>query len=298
MTWDLFSRVFQKAKELRLGFMSFLGGEPMLWEHLYDAIELCTKHHVLTDMTTNGTLLNDTTIQRLANAGLDYLNISVDTRDDNSVTKKRALFNDSIVKALQSAGKESGMKIRMNSVIHNNNFEDIKLVLERSKEIQIPLSLGFIVPDVKDGGKENIYFTEADFGLLEEIVQYILQKKKEKYPVIDPDSYFTNVFRFIKHERFWKCNYPTKYGWINVTANGVIRSCTKKMDETDFDFLSLTPEKIKMLKKTLQKSTKECNPYCYSNCAYYSSFYKKNKVAFLIDNIKLFYEHVGDSAAE
>jgi hypothetical protein len=69
------------------------------------------------------------------------------------------------------------------------------------------------------------------------------------------------------------------------------------MDETGFDFLSLTPEKIKTLKKSLKMSTKSCNPYCYSNCAYYSSSYKRNKVAFLVDNIKLFYEQMGDSAA-
>jgi len=228
MPKGLFSQVLDKAISLKVGFISFLGGEPMLWEHLYDAIELCSKHNILTDMTTNGTMLNDVTIQKLGSSGLDYLNISVDTRDDNSVSKKNILFDKNVVKALNLAENDYGMKLRMNSVIYNNNFEDVKLLLELSNGSKIPISLGFIVPNVKDIGSGGIYFSEKDTKLLEEIVGYILKKKSEKYPIIDPDSYFTNVFRFIKNESFWQCNYPTKYGWINITASGKIRSCTKK----------------------------------------------------------------------
>jgi len=286
MSWDLFSRVFDKAISLKVGFISFLGGEPMLWKYLYNAIESCSKHNVLTDMTTNGTLLNDVSIHRLAAAGLDYLNISVDTQNNYLVSEKNVLFDKNIVKELKLAQKNHGMKLRMNSVIYNNNFGEIKSLLELSKENEIPISLGFIVPNMKEIDNKKIYFSEKDTELLEKIVNYILKKKREKYPVIDPNSYFTNVFRFIKRESFWKCNYPTKYGWINVNPDGTIRGCTKKMDETGFDFLSLTSEKIKFFKKSLETSVKACNPYCYSNCAYDSSFYKDNKAAFIMDNFK------------
>jgi MoaA/NifB/PqqE/SkfB family radical SAM enzyme len=286
MTWDTYARVLDKARKLKVGLLSFLGGEPMLWEHIYDAIARCSKHHILTDITTNGTLLNDDTIHKLGSAGLNYLNISVDTRDNFSVSKKNILFDENIMKSLKSAEKKYGMRLRMNSVISNNNFDDIKLLLELSKESKTPLSLGFIVPNMNTADNKEICFSEKDNELLEKIISYILAKKKDKYPIIDPDSYFKNVFRFIKFESFWKCNYPTKYGWINVIANGAIRSCTKKMDDTGIEFLSLTSKSIKSFKKSLEAPVKECNPYCYSNCAYDSSFYKRNKVAFILDNYK------------
>ena len=284
MSWDLFSEILNKARDLRVGLMSFLGGEPMLWPHLYDALALCSQHNILTDMTTNGTLLNETTIERLGSSGLDALNVSVDTKDNLSSSKKNTLFDNDIVSALKRAEKAHGMKVRMNGVIFNNNFEDIKLLLELSKEKEIPLSLGFIVPDMKDDNCKSSHFTEKDTELLEEIVTYILQKKKEKYPIIDPDSYFSNVFKFIKNEDFWECNYPTRYGWINVTPTGTLRGCTKKMDDIDTTFLSLTPEKIKAYKESLRGPVKECNPFCYSNCAYDSAYYKNNKLAFVSDN--------------
>ena len=217
-----------------------------------------------------------------------YLNISADTRDRFSVSKKNSLFNPGVVEALRLARKNHGMKFRMNSVVCKNNFEDVKVMMDFAKTEKIPLSLCFVVPDLNGVEKNEIHFTENDGELLREMVDYILRKKREGCPVIDPDSYFTNVFRFVRRERFWQCNYPTRFGWINVTANGAVRNCTKKMDETGFDFLSLTPEKIKALKKTLAESVEKCNPFCYSNCAYDSAFYKKHTAAFVANKIKNF----------
>ena len=288
MQWDFFCKALEKAVELRVGLVNFLGGEPMLWEHLYDAIALCSKRRILTDMTTNGTLLDDAAIKKLGASGLDYLNISVDTRDRFSVSKKNSLFNPGVVEALRLARQNHGMKFRMNSVICKNNFEDVKLLLELSKGQNIPLSLCFVVPDMNGVENSELHFTENDAGLLREMVDYVLRKKKEGCPVIDPDSYFTNVFKFVRRERFWLCNYPTRFGWINVTANGTVRNCTKKMEDTGVDFLSLTPCKIQGLKKMLEASVEKCNPFCYSNCAYDSAFYKKHKAAFVVNKIKNF----------
>ena len=103
MSLELFGQVLEKARELNVGFLSFLGGEPMLWKHLYDAIALCSRHHILTDITTNGTLLNDKTIERLGAAGLDCLNVSVDTRDDFVVSKKNVLFDAGLMRSLKAA---------------------------------------------------------------------------------------------------------------------------------------------------------------------------------------------------
>jgi len=289
MTWEMFEKIFSKAKSLKTGFISFLGGEPMLWEYIYDAVELCTEYNILTDITTNGTLLNNTTIEKLSNAKLDYLNISTDIQSTDAISEKNIIFDKEILKELKMAEKNHNIKLRINSVIYNNNFEDIKLLLELSKENKIPISLGFVVPNMNDNTNKSICFSQDDTDLLTEITNYILEKKNARYPIIDPDSYFTNIFRFLKNESFWKCNYPTKYGWINVTPDGSIRGCTKKMDTTDFDFISLTPENIKEYKALLKASVNQCNPYCYSNCAYDSSFYKDNKATFIIDNFKNFF---------
>jgi len=283
MTLAEYRLYLEKAKQLKIGMITFLGGEPMLWKPLYEAIAESSRKNILTDLTTNGLLLNAKTIKMLGEAGLDYLNISVDGIKINEVTKKNSVIRKNLIDDLKTARKKYRLHFRLNSVIFKNNFEDIKQLIEFSKEHNVQLSLGYIVPPIEKNqlSEQDIYFGKQDKAELEEIIAYILSKKKSGYPIIDPDSYFENIFRFLNHEQFWECNYPTRYGWINVTPNGKIRSCTKKMDELAFNFLELNPEIYKKIRKILDDNVKQCNTNCYSNCAYDSYFYAHNKVEML-----------------
>ncbi len=285
MSGKQFNQYLAKAKEHHVGMMTFLGGEPMIWKGLFGAIESCTRASVMTDMTTNGTKLNQKSIDRLGKAGLDFLNISVDGITKTKVSSKNSIIiRQGLLKHLHEAKRKYGMHFRVNAVIHRKNFEEIKQLIEFSKEHGIPISLGYIVPPLKKAQRTNsdLYFSMKDRALLNEIIGHILAKKKQGYKIIDPKSYFTDIFRFLKGEKFWDCNYPTKHGWINVTPTGELRSCTKKMDEVPgYTFLGLNKKKIKSYKQVLQKKVDQCNTTCYSNCAYDSAYYKNNKGAAL-----------------
>lgn len=278
MSLDEFMRCLDHAVRLRVGLVTFLGGEPMLWEHLTTAIAACSERHMLTDMTTNGSFLDERTLQELGRAGLDYLNISVDGLEASEVSKKRSIAREGLLDALKEARARYGIHFRLNAVIFKNNFEAIKELIEFVGEHRVQLSLGFVVPEIcSEVADDAIDFTGRDTDLLHEIVTYILDKKKSGYPIIDPDSYFTGVFRFLRGEHFWDCNYPTRYGWINVTSNGKIRSCTKAMDERDVRFVDLDRGKVAELRQAYKEKVARCNVHCYSNCAYDSYYYTHHK---------------------
>lgn len=279
MTMEEFRGYLAKAKKLDVGLITFLGGEPMAWPYLYEAIASCTEAKVLTDITTNGTLLNEDTIRRLGSAGLDYLNISVDGVKPTEVTSKNSIFREDILRQLKAAKKKYGMHFRVNSVIYKNNFEEIKAMMDFANKNNVQISLGYIVRPLKEEYITNpdIYFSREDRELLDEIIFYIVGKKRQGYPVIDPEEYFFKVYRYLNGEKFWGCNYPTKYGWVNISPDGRIRSCTKKMDELDMRYVDLDSRKIKELRKILSENTAQCNTHCYSNCAYDSYYYTHNK---------------------
>jgi MoaA/NifB/PqqE/SkfB family radical SAM enzyme len=279
MSIDSFCNYLNKAKELKVGLITFLGGEPMIWESLFEALSFCTERHVMTDMTTNGTLLTESSVENLGKSGLDYLNISVDGVKATGVTKKTSIFRPGLMDSLKEARKKHHMHTRINSVIYKNNYEEILALIEFCKKWDIQISLGFIVPPLnpEHRAEDDIYFSITDEAVLNEIVSGILEKKKAGYAIVDPDSYFENIFRFIRREKFWDCNYPTRYGWINVTPTGHIRSCTKKMDKLDIHFLDLEPNNLNELRGLLKEKVKSCNIDCYSNCAYDSYFYTHNK---------------------
>ena len=283
MSFSDFSLYLEKALSLKVGLITFLGGEPMLWKPLYDAINLCTKNNILTDLTTNATLLNSESIELLGKSGLDYLNISIDGVESSEISSKNFVFRHNLFEDLRLSKSKYRMHFRFNSVIFKNNFEDLKNLIEYSNSNNVQLSLGFVVPPIDDRQlkDDSIYFKKGDQKLLQEIVEYIIKKKRDGYPIIDPYSYFENIFRFLDREVFWDCNYPTRYGWINVTPNGKIRSCTKKMDELDIRFQDLNIEKLKILRETLREKVEKCNIDCYSNCAYDSYYYTHNKLQML-----------------
>ncbi|OFZ23210.1 MAG: hypothetical protein A2X94_02935 [Bdellovibrionales bacterium GWB1_55_8] len=282
MSKEQFSAYLKKAKEHHIGMMTFLGGEPMIWPHLDYAIAEATRANVITDITTNGTRLNAESVDRLGRAGLDFLNISVDGLTTTEVSSKTSVVvKKELLDHLKKAKEKYGMQFRVNSVIHKNNFEEIKQLIEFSKEHEVPISLGYVVPHSHGDhiADPAMYFTKDDTAQLNEIISHIIAKKRAGYPIIDPEEYFTGMHKFLKRENFWSCNYPTRYGWVNITPRGEIRSCTKKMDVMPgFTFLGLTQTKIKALKETLEPMVKTCNKNCYSNCAFDSYFYRTHKV--------------------
>ena len=285
MTLEEFEAYLDKAKRLRIGMASFLGGEPLVWPHIHEALAYCTERNVMTDLTTNGTLLDGEMIDGLGRAGLDLLNISVDVSSANEVSAKKSILQPDTLAALLEAKKDHKMAVRVNSVLYKDNTEQVRELVEYTHEHGLPISIGFVVPhldgtaasenpETKQG--EDIYFSLEDKALLDDIIQFLVAKKTSGYQIIDTREYFKNIYQYLRGEDFWNCNYERRYGWLNVTPSGKIRSCTKKMDELDISFLDLTPSKIKELRKDFARRIAECNVTCYSNCAYNGYYFFRN----------------------
>jgi len=270
MTRSEFDANLEKAGELGTGLITFLGGEPLAWPHIVHAVESCTRKGIFSDLTTNGTLLDRETIHALGRAGLDFLNISVDVTRKGTVSAKNAIRKPAILRELLAARNQYGMRVRVNAVFWKDNSREVKDLVEFTHLHGIPLSIGFVVPEPGSAstGGGGIRFTADDRELLDAFTGYIIDRKRKGYRIIDPTSYFRNVHRFLRREKFWDCNYQRQFGWLNVTPAGRIRSCTKMMDELDDHFLDLTPERIRELRRGFAKKIEQCNTQCYSNCAY------------------------------
>jgi MoaA/NifB/PqqE/SkfB family radical SAM enzyme len=282
MSMGEFRAYLDKAKTLGIGMASFLGGEPLTWEPICEAVALCSERGVLTDITTNGTLLSTDLLERLGEAGLDLLNVSADVVDPTAVTAKSSVFRDRLIRDLEEARLNHGVRVRINSVFYRDNSESIRALVELAHRHGFPISVGFVVPHFDRAEGRKICFTNDDRDLLAEMVAFLVDRKQRGYRIIDTRQYFLNVFRFLDRERFWECNYGRRIGWLNVTPSGRIRSCTKKMDELDERFLDLTPAKIKQLRRRFRADTVTCNVDCYSNCAYNGYFFFRNMPAAIL----------------
>ena len=115
---ELFKKALELLHRLGVGKVRFTGGEPTLYKKLPDLVEYARSldSALLLGLTTNGLLL-DKLARRLAEAGLDTVNISLDTQDRNrfkSITGVDAL--DRVVAGINAAIKRIG-KVKLNCVL-------------------------------------------------------------------------------------------------------------------------------------------------------------------------------------
>ena len=71
--------VIDKLYALGCRFISFFGGEPTIRKDFVDMVEYANRKGMFTHMTTNGILLTPDYINRLGKAGIDIVNLSVDS---------------------------------------------------------------------------------------------------------------------------------------------------------------------------------------------------------------------------
>jgi MoaA/NifB/PqqE/SkfB family radical SAM enzyme len=65
-----------------LMFVTFLGGEPLIRKDIYELVDYSTDLGIYTALLTNGLNVHQGKIDRLVNAGLEMIGVSIDSKDD------------------------------------------------------------------------------------------------------------------------------------------------------------------------------------------------------------------------
>src|SRR6202451_4398135 len=122
----------------RLGtaMIGISGGEPLTHPDLDEIIVRMRGTGAIAGMITNGYLLNVERIERLNEAGLDHMQISIDNLEPDDVSKKSLKGLD---KKLQMLAVHAGFHININSVV-GGGFKDPNDALVIGKRA---LELGF-----------------------------------------------------------------------------------------------------------------------------------------------------------
>lgn len=144
LTYDEIIGVCKEAVKLGIVKFKITGGEPLVRKNcasligsIYeiDGVEQVT-------LTTNGILLKDQ-LEDLVKAGLEAVNISLDTLD--RAKYKEITGFDEIDKVMDSikASVDAGLKVKVNSVLHDEEYEeDFVKLIEIAKKY--PVDVRFI----------------------------------------------------------------------------------------------------------------------------------------------------------
>ena len=140
---ELMYRRLDKLAALGTSIVTISGGEPLMHPELDDIIRRIRSHKMIAGLISNGYYFTPERIRRLNDAGLEYLQISIDNVEPDSVSKKSLKNLD---KKLQHLAEHAEFHVNINSVIGGGirTPEDALVIARRAVELGFSSTVGVI----------------------------------------------------------------------------------------------------------------------------------------------------------
>ncbi|HKW44494.1 MAG TPA: pyrroloquinoline quinone biosynthesis protein PqqE [Candidatus Eremiobacteraceae bacterium] len=132
-------RVIDEAAELGILQIHFSGGEPTLRpEDLVAMVETARDRGLYSNLITQGTFLSESLIARLAGAGLDHAQISVQSAGASAGDEiAGAAVHAAKFEALARAAARTDIAVTLNCVLHRANIDDAERVIALAEDLGI-----------------------------------------------------------------------------------------------------------------------------------------------------------------
>lgn len=245
-TETMFRRV-DKLASLGTLAITISGGEPLLHPDLEAIIRRIRQHGILTGLITNGYLLTQERILKLNEAGLEYLQISIDNVNPDDVSKKSLKVLD---KKLVWLSQLAEFKVNINSVIGGGikTPQDALVISKRALELGFSSSLGVI--------HDGTGTLKPLRGIEREVYFEMKRLRKRSYARVD---YFQRNLVDGKPNR-WRCRAGARY--LYICEDGLVHYCSQQRGYPGVPLEHYTKEDIR--REYLTK--KACAPYCTVSC--------------------------------
>jgi len=128
-------RVFREARALGVLQLALTGGEPMLRPDLEELVSAGRDAGLYSTLVTGATLFTHERAERLKEAGLDHVQVSIQSPDPEE--NDRIAGNRSFEKKIAAAraARELGFPLTINCVLHRQNLDRIEEILRLTEEL-------------------------------------------------------------------------------------------------------------------------------------------------------------------
>ena len=129
------ARVFREARALGVLQLALTGGEPLVRRDLDELVVAGRAAGLYSTLVTGGTLLTRERAERLKEAGLDHVQVSIQSPDPRE--NDRIAGNRSFEKKLAAAraARELGFPLTINCVLHRQNLDRVEEILRLAEAL-------------------------------------------------------------------------------------------------------------------------------------------------------------------
>jgi MoaA/NifB/PqqE/SkfB family radical SAM enzyme len=238
-----------RLADLGTVIVTLSGGEPLLHPDLDDIIRAMRRRGLIAGMITNGYLLTPDRVKRLNQAGLDWLQISIDNVMPDDVSKKSLKVLD---QKLALLGELADFHVNINSVLGSGvcSPEDALRVAHRAIDLGFTSTVGII----HDGNGQLQPLGEREQQIFEEIMS--LGKKS-----FSRLNYFQhNIAK--GRENNWRCRAGSRY--LYICEDGLVHYCSQQRGYPGVPLENYSDEQRQ--REFLTK--KGCAPRCTVSCVH------------------------------
>ncbi|OFV99227.1 MAG: radical SAM protein [Acidobacteria bacterium RIFCSPLOWO2_12_FULL_54_10] len=249
-------RRVDRLAELGTSVITISGGEPMMHPELDQVIARMRRHKMIAGLITNGYLLTPERIERLNQAGLEYLQISIDNVNPDEVSKKSLKVLD---KKLQWLAEHADFHVNINSVVGSGveNPDDALVIARRAIELGLTSTVGII----HDGSGQL-----KPLGAEEQKVYYAIKALQQGASFrfnglgFAPrlDHFQEDIVQGKPHD--WRCRAGARY--LYICEDGLVHYCSQQRGYPGIPLAQYTHEDIRREYFT----QKTCAPHCTISC--------------------------------
>jgi MoaA/NifB/PqqE/SkfB family radical SAM enzyme len=233
--------------------VTFSGGEPLLHPELETLIAHVRSKGMIAGLITNGYLLTSERIEKLNDAGLDHLQMSIDNVTPDEVSKKSLKVLD---RKLELLAQHALFHVNINSVVGGGvrNPQDALTIAYRAQEYNFSSTVGII----HDGDGQLQALSSEEYAVFRKIKSL----KKTGYSQL---NYFQeNIAQGKPNE--WRCRAGARY--LYICEDGLVHFCSQ---QRGYPGIPLEHYDVRHIRRAFL-AEKSCAPNCTVSCVHQVSY--------------------------
>ena len=233
--------------DMGTSIMTISGGEPLMHPDLDEVIRHIRRRGMIAGLITNGFYLNKERIERLNEAGLEHVQISIDNVAPDEVSKKSLKTLDG---RLVMLSQYAVFQVNINSVLGSGvkDPEDALKIAHRAVELGFTSTVGIIHDN---NGQLKPLGTHE-----QEIFEEVMALGKRSFSRFNEFQH--NVARGREHN--WRCRSGSRY--LYICEEGLVHWCSQQRGYPGIPLAEYTPE----MRHREYSTKKFCAARCTVSC--------------------------------